>query len=91
MEHKERHVIVTTEYRGVYFGYLEEQEGRECILTDARMCLYWASGGVDRLAQVGPCAGDRLATPAPRIWLCGLTSVVDCTPEAVRSWHEWKD
>lgn len=82
-----RHVIITTEYKGVYFGKLIEQTGRECILEDARMAIYWGTtNGVDQLARSGPTAKSKLGDVAPRIWLCGLTSVVDATPEAVAAW-----
>ena len=84
---KERHVIVTTEYRGVYFGRLVEQTGRECILEDAHMAIYWGTTkGVDQLANTGPTDKSRIGARAPRVWICGLTSVSDCTSEAVEAW-----
>ena len=85
-----RHVLITTQYRGVYFGELVEHDPKErtCILQNARMCLYWdqSTNGVDGLASKGPNGQCRVAAPAPKIWLPGLTSLVDCTPEAVKAW-----
>lgn len=84
---KRRPVLVTTEYRGVYFGFLESHTGRECVLTDARMAIQWGTTrGVDELADSGPNAKSRIGAMAPKVWLCGLTSVVDCTPAAVKAW-----
>jgi len=82
-----RQVIVTTEYRGVYYGRLVEQDGRECILEAAHMAIYWGTTqGVDQLAATGPTDQSKIGARAPRVWICGLTSVVDCTPEAVTAW-----
>jgi len=82
-----RAVIVTTEYRGVYFGFLKQQTGRECVLENARMAIYWGTTrGVDQLAQSGPTGKSRIGDLAPSVWLCGLTSVVDCTDASVKAW-----
>lgn len=84
---KKRCVIVTTSFRGVYFGELVEQTGNECILENARMAIYWGTTrGVDQLAQSGPTSTSKTGALAPRVWLTGLTSVVDCTPEASEAW-----
>lgn len=83
-----RHVIITTEYRGCYFGELVDHTERACILENARMAIYWGTTkGVDQLAQTGPTTTTKLGAVAPRIWLCGITSLVDCTPEAVAAWE----
>ena len=90
-----RYVIVTTEYRGVYFGEFDEEYARtaepgsrECVLKNARMAIYWGTTkGVDQLAATGPTDKSRLGATAPKVWLCGITSIVDCTPEAVERWH----
>jgi len=88
---EQRKVIITTEYRGVYYGTLESREGRECVLTDARMAIYWGTTqGVDQLAATGPTSTSKLGARAPKIWLCGLTSLVDCTADAVAAWESAK-
>lgn len=87
---KTRHVIVTTQYRGVYFGRLERHDTveRSCILTNARMAIRWrTTQGVDQLAATGPTDATKYGAVAPRIWIPGLTSLVDCTPEAVEAWE----
>ena len=39
--------FVTTEYRGVFFGYADDTSGDVITLTNARNCIYWpsANGG----------------------------------------------
>lgn len=82
-------VIITTLYRGVYFGELVDHQGQTCILENARMAIRWGTtNGVDQLANTGPTSSSKLGDVAPRVWLCGLTSVVDCTPEAVKAWSK---
>ena len=84
---QKRQVIITTEYRGVYYGTLVEQTERTCILEGARMVIRWGTTeGVDQLAATGPTEKSKLGAVAARVWLCGITSVVDCTPEAEKAW-----
>lgn len=39
----ERAVLVTTEHRGVFFGYATETDGETITLKNARNCVYWSS------------------------------------------------
>ncbi len=83
-----RPVIVTTEYKGVFFGYAEDTSGETINLKRARNCLYWPeeSKGFMGLASVGPLAGAKIG-PAADIQLRKITSVVEVTPEAVKRWE----
>lgn len=36
-------VMVTTESKGVFFGYLEGEEGENVTLTNVRCCIFWSS------------------------------------------------
>lgn len=84
-----RQVIITTEYRGVYYGTLAEHTERVCILENARMVIRWGTTeGVDQLAATGPTANSQIGAVATRVWLCGLTSVVDCTEAAIAAWEK---
>lgn len=58
MQTKARPVVVTTEYRGVFFGYAEDTSGDIITLSNARNCIYWsaATGGFMGLAATGPTA-----------------------------------
>jgi hypothetical protein len=84
----ERAVIVTTEHRGVFFGYAHETDGDTVALKRARLCTYWspAMKGFMGLAQAGPDAQCKIGPPAD-ITLRAITSVVEVTPEAVQRWE----
>lgn len=84
-----RPVIVTTEYRGVFFGYAEDTSGDTITLTNARNCIYWsaATGGFLGLASRGPGKGSRIGERVTRIELRKVTSVSEMTPTAVEAWE----
>ena len=85
----ERAVIVTTEHRGVFFGYATETDGETIKLARSRLCLYWSSdcNGFMGLAASGPTKGCRIG-PRADITLRKITAVLEVTPEAVRAWEE---
>lgn len=83
-----RPVVVTTEFRGVFFGYAEDTRGDVINLTGARNCIYWSdkTGGFMGLAATGPGKGSRIGARAD-VELRKITSVVEATPEAVAAWE----
>ena len=85
-----RPVVVTTEHRGVFFGYLDGQDdtAKTVKLTQAQMCVSWtaAIGGVLGLAASGPDKGCRVSPAIPRIVLQQVTAVMDATDEAAKAW-----
>ena len=87
-EVSERPVIVTTEYRGVFFGYATDTSGTTIRLARARNCIYWSADicGFMGLASVGP-GGKCKVGPAADVELRGITSVLEVTPEAVIRWE----
>lgn len=83
-------LLVTTEHRGVFFGYGEPKaEGGEIRLVNARMCVYWtqAMKGVLGLAVKGPDASCKVGFAVPAITLKDVTSVAECSEEAVKAWE----
>ena len=84
-------VVVTTEHRGVFFGYVldDSKAPAQITLSRARNCVYWAANvrGFLGLASSGPLEGSRVGPPAPEFTVYGLTSVAACTPEAVEAWE----
>jgi hypothetical protein len=85
-------VVVTTEHKGVFFGFLApgaDPAAKTVQITDAQMCVYWNSDvqGVVGLAATGPTRGSKVSRPAPRITLQAVTAVIDATPEAVSAWR----
>lgn len=85
---QERAVLVTTEHRGVFFGYATETDGETIALTNARNCIYWSSDvkGFLGLASTGPSASCRVG-PRADITLRAITCVAECTPVAVQAWE----
>lgn len=90
---KERAVVVTTEHRGVFFGYATDTDDEIIKLRAARNCLQWSADvrGFMGLAATGPSKNCRVG-PAADIELRNITSVILCTPEAVTAWEAapWK-
>ena len=85
---KERAVLVTTEFRGVFFGYATETEGDTVKLKRARNCISWSGiKGFLALAESGPTSSCRVGPPAD-IELRKITCVAECTPEAVKAWEK---
>lgn len=82
-------LVVTTSYRGVFFGYGEPCRGTELRLERARMCVYWDATmrGVVGLASMGPGPLCRIGPAAPAITLTGVTAIMECTAEAVEAWE----
>ena len=85
---KERAVVVTTEHRGVFFGYAADTDAEVIKMRAARNCVSWSSDikGFIGLAATGPSKNCRVG-PAADIALRGITSVIECTPEAIAAWE----
>ena len=85
-------VMVTTEHRGVFFGYIEESDVNEDPLTiyEKQMCTYFshAMRGVFGLSVQGPDDKCRIGPPAKKAILKNITSVVLCTKEAEANWKK---
>ena len=84
----ERAVLVTTEFRGVFFGYATKTDGDTIKLKRARNCVSWSSDikGFLGLAKSGPSRNCRIGPPAD-IELRKITCVAEVTPEAVKAWE----
>ena len=84
-----RPVLVTTEYRGVFFGYADETSGDTITLTNCRNCIYWDSkvGGFGGLASEGPNKNCRIGTRIEKIELRKITSVAEVSEAAVKAWE----
>lgn len=85
-------VLVTTQYRGVFFGYMSQSAKRtlpkEVRLTDARNCVSWDTScrGFLGLANHGPTESCRIG-PKADITLYDITSVSDIQPDARKRWE----
>lgn len=88
---KARPVLVTTEHRGVFFGYAEDIDGETIQLKNARLAIYWTADlrGFMGLASDGPSSGCRIG-PRADITLRDITSVTEVAPGAVEKWEAIK-
>lgn len=90
---KGKPVLVTTEFRGVFFGYVKNQRKlpAEITLTGARCALYWSKDckGFTGLAALGPKGDSRISARVPEMTLWKITSVTPVTPEAVAVWEQF--
>lgn len=86
---KERPVLVTTQHRGVFFGYAEKTDGEQVALKRARNCIYWSRDvkGFMGLAANGPTKDCRIG-PAADITLRNITAVLEVTPAAAAAWEK---
>lgn len=85
-------VMVTTEHRGVFFGYVDPARVRDeqIELKDARLCVYWSTAmkGFMGLASIGPDASCKIGPKVESITLRSITSVIAVTPAAVERWEK---
>lgn len=83
-------LVVTTEHRGVFFGYGKPTEEKTIVLTGVRMCVYWPTSvhGVMGLATSGPLSGSRVSPAVPEMTLQDVTGVMQVTEEAVKQWEK---
>ena len=84
-------VLITTEFRGVFFGYVKDDSKlpEEITITGARNCIYWSSdcGGFLGLASNGPTEGCRVGKRVSELTLYKITSVTPVEDQAVKAWE----
>jgi hypothetical protein len=88
---KEAAVLVTTEFRGVFFGYMNEVPTNGSVtLKRARNCVYWSTDvkGFMGLAANGPSKNCKIGPAVPSITLNKVTAVVEVSPSAAAKWEE---
>lgn len=90
---KSKHgLVVTSEHRGVFFGYATTKrasENKRIVLTECRMCIRWsmATHGVFGLATQGPDSQCRIGPAVSEHEILDVTSVAICTQEAIEQWE----
>jgi len=93
MTHSLIPVIVTTEYRGVFFGYIEDPESapEKLTLKDARCCIYWSHtvNGFTGLAAKGPDKHCEISDPVSSMTLYKITSISEISSGALVVWETW--
>lgn len=85
-------VLITTEFRGVFFGYVKNDKKlpKEITLSNVRNCIYWSSdcNGFLGLAANGPTSGCKIGTKVSEVTLWKITSCVPVSDSAVKKWEE---
>jgi hypothetical protein len=88
---KNKPVLVTTEFRGVFFGYVKEDRKLpdEITITKVRNCIYWDSsiGGFLGLASTGPNDKCKIGSEVSELRLFKVTSVTPVSDEAAKKWN----
>lgn len=92
MTKKQKAVLITTEFRGVFFGFVEnyEKSPEEITLSNARCCIYWSSdcNGFLGLADTGPTKNCTIGRQVSEITLYKITSLTPVSPAAVDVWEK---
>lgn len=90
-ETERRPVVVTTEHRGVFFGFIDPARIRDeqIELERARLCVYWspAMHGFMGLASMGPDKDCKIGPAVESITLRKITSVIGVSPDALKRWE----
>lgn len=83
-------LLVTTQRKGVFFGYGTPGDAETIRLEKAQMCIYWSQDvkGVLGLAASGPSKSCKVGPPVPAITLREVTAVTECSQEAVAAWEK---
>lgn len=86
-------VLVTTEFRGVFFGYVKNDKKlpAEITLTGVRNCIYWplSSGGFLGMVADGPKNKEyRIGARVPEVTLYKITSVSPVDEAVAKVWDE---
>ena len=92
MATKKKAVLVTTEFRGVFFGFVknDKKAPAEITLSNARCCIYWSSDcdGFLGLADTGPTKNCTIGRQVSEITLYKITSITPVASKAVEAWEE---
>jgi len=86
----EQAVMVTTEFRGVFFGYMSEPPVNGSVtIKRARNCVYWSQDvkGFMGLAATGPAKDCKIGPAVPSLTLNKVTAVVEVTNMAAKNWE----
>lgn len=86
-------VLVTTEFRGVFFGEVKDDKKLpdEITLKNARNCMFWSSdcNGFLGLAAKGPTFNCRIGALVNELKLYKVTSVTPVSEEAAEKWKKF--
>ena len=80
-----QNVIVRTYSAGVFYGKLEQMDGQEAVVTNARRVWYWSgAASLSQLSKEGTSDPDGCKFPAP-VDAVHLTQVIEVLPLAEKA------
>lgn len=85
---EKKKVIVRGDRSGIFFGTLEERNGREVKLSNCRRLWYWDGAASNfQLAAEGVKAPEncKFTVTIQEIEILDAIEVIPCTPEAIKS------
>lgn len=83
----ERPVLVTTEHRGVFFGYAADTKGSVIDLKRARMAIsFGTTRGLMELCESGPTSRSKISARAD-IEVRKITAVFEVSADAAAKWE----
>lgn len=84
-------VLITTEFRGVFFGYVKDDNKlpEQVTISKARNCIYWSAdcGGFLGLAVTGPTKSCKIGKEVSELTLYKITSITPVDKVAVKKWE----
>ena len=87
---KNKAVLVTTEFRGVFFGFVKDDKNLPASITliKVRNCIRWTLtvGGFLGLASNGPDDTCKIGAQVEEAQLFKITSVTPVSDAAVQKW-----
>jgi hypothetical protein len=78
-----KYVVVRTYSAGVHVGFLESQNGKEVVLSQARRIWSWKGANtLNEIANHGVGAGSRVSEPSMSVTLTEAIEVIVATDSA---------
>ena len=85
---KKRFVVVCTEFRGVFAGYVKGRNGNEAELVNSRRLWKWSgAASLSELSQKGVSKPAQCKFPCemPEQTVLGVIEIIKCSQEAIDS------
>ena len=84
-----KHVLVTTEHRGVFFGTLKSESKEYAVLEGARCAIYFGTTrGFLELADTGPTDSSKIGSEVAQLKLYDITSITLVSDKAAEAWRK---
>jgi hypothetical protein len=83
---KHKYVVVRTFSAGVHVGELQQQNGKEVVLANARRIWSWkGANSLSEIAVHGVGPGSRVSDTVDEIMLTEAIEIITCTAESEKN------